>query len=423
MDNVRSKMKIIHTSDWHIGQIFNEYDRSEEHLAFFSELADIISAEKPDALLVSGDVFDSAMPSAQSQRLYTDALLRLKNACPDMTIVVSAGNHDSGSRLESVRNLWDRNGVKVVGCLSRNDGQVRYADHIFRINSSSDPEKPAGYVIALPHIYRQNYPACQEGDRQQSFYRKLADAVSDENTGRLPVVMMAHLAVSGSDLSGHDTMAGGMDFVPAGIFPEACDYVALGHIHKAQTLHVGRKENENTDGRSSHGPVIRYSGSPIPLSFDENYTHSVSIVDIPESGTVTVREQEIPCSIPVITVPAKPVPFRDALSVLESFPADEKAYIRLNVLISDFLPQNASVQAVMAAEGKKCRYCSMKITRTGESGVKGTDSLTVDEMKSMDPVEVAGMYYRRRFGNEMDEDMEKMLVEAIGKVEEERREQ
>ena len=65
----------------------------------------------------------------------------------------------------------------------------------------------------------------------------------------------------------------------------------------------------------------------------------------------------------------------------------------------------------------------MKITRTGESGVKGTDSLTVDEMKSMDPVEVAGMYYRRRFGNEMDEDMEKMLVEAIGKVEEERREQ
>ena len=97
MDNVGSKMKIIHTSDWHIGQIFNEYDRSEEHLAFFSELADIISAEKPDALLVSGDVFDSAMPSAQSQRLYTDALLRLKNSCPDMTIVVSAGNHDSGA--------------------------------------------------------------------------------------------------------------------------------------------------------------------------------------------------------------------------------------------------------------------------------------------------------------------------------------
>ena len=132
----RRKMKIIHTSDWHIGQIFYEYDRDGEHLAFLERLREIIVSEKPDALLISGDIFDSAMPSAQSQRLYTDAILRLKSACPDMTVVVTAGNHDSGTRLETVRNLWDKSGVKVIGCLSRNGIMVRYGDHIIRIASA-----------------------------------------------------------------------------------------------------------------------------------------------------------------------------------------------------------------------------------------------------------------------------------------------
>ena len=175
-------MKIIHTSDWHIGQIFYEHDRTDEHEAFFKKLADIVRKERPDALLVSGDIFDSAMPSAQNQRLYTDSILGLMEACPGMTAVITAGNHDSGSRLETVRNLWEKAGVKVVGCLARDNGQARYSGHIFRIPSVSGNGEAAGYVIALPHIYKQNYPVCQNGDRQRELYRKLMETVDEVNS-------------------------------------------------------------------------------------------------------------------------------------------------------------------------------------------------------------------------------------------------
>ena len=117
-------MKIIHTSDWHIGQIFNEYERTEEHLAFFRTLAGITAREKPDALLVSGDIFHNPLPSAQSQKMYADAILGLKEASPGTTVVITAGNHDSGSRLEVFKELWDMAGVKVVGCLSRKAGRI-----------------------------------------------------------------------------------------------------------------------------------------------------------------------------------------------------------------------------------------------------------------------------------------------------------
>ena len=406
----RRKMKIIHTSDWHIGQIFYEYDRDGEHLAFLERLREIIVSEKPDALLISGDIFDSAMPSAQSQRLYTDAILRLKSACPDMTVVVTAGNHDSGTRLETVRNLWDKSGVKVIGCLSRNGNMVRYGDHIIRIASASEPGRIAGYVVALPHIYRQNYPACTEEDRQAGFYRKIMSAVNEENTGKLPVVMMAHLSVSGSDMSGQGLVTGGMDYVPAGIFPEECDYVALGHIHKPQTVRQDCSRKKET------GPVVRYSGSPIPLSFDEGYRHTVSIVEMTPGREADIREVEIPCSIPVLTIPGKPAPFEKALNALKNFPDDKQAYVRLNVMISDFLPPNASAQAVQAAGKKECRYCCMKIIRTAETENEKGNRLTVDEIKAINPLEVAEMYYRRRFGKDMDMEMKDMLSAVIRKV-------
>ncbi len=406
-------MKIIHTSDWHIGQIFYEHDRTDEHEAFFKKLADIVRKERPDALLVSGDIFDSAMPSAQNQRLYTDSILCLMEACPGMTAVITAGNHDSGSRLETVRNLWEKAGVKVVGCLSRDNGQARYSGHIFRIPSVSGNGEAAGYVIALPHIYKQNYPVSQNGDRQRELYRKLMETVDEENSAGLPVVMMAHLAVSGSDISGHGLQAGGMDYVPADIFPEGCSYVALGHIHKPQTLHV-------RPGRNVPGPVVRYCGSPLPLSFDEVYRHSVSIVEISEKKEVKIREEEIPCIMPALTVPENPVPFETALKALKDFPAEKNAYIRLNVQITDYLPQNASIQAAQMAEGKKCKYCGMKITRSGENRGRETKSLTVDEIKAINPIDVAKMFYRKKFGIEMNAEMEDMLNCVIEEISEEK---
>ena len=108
-------MKVIHTADWHIGQDFYHYDRSDEHRHFFSQLADLVRTEQPDVLLVCGDVFHTATPSNSSMKLYTDSMMQLHMACSGMQIVVTAGNHDSCSRLAATAEVWKLANVHVVG--------------------------------------------------------------------------------------------------------------------------------------------------------------------------------------------------------------------------------------------------------------------------------------------------------------------
>ena len=106
-------MKVIHTSDWHIGQTLHQFSRDEEHKYFFNQLKDIILEEKPDALIVSGDIFHSATPTVVSQRLYYHTLVELSQLYDDLQIIVTAGNHDSPSRLEAPRELWEVFNVTV----------------------------------------------------------------------------------------------------------------------------------------------------------------------------------------------------------------------------------------------------------------------------------------------------------------------
>lgn len=415
-------MRFIHTSDWHLGQIFNEYDRSPEHGMFLGELVSIVAKEQPDALLVSGDIFHNSLPSAQSQKMFTDAVLALRQASPGMKIVITAGNHDGGARLEAERNLWKKLGVTVLGGLSRLDGHAVLEDHIVEVPSSTG-DTPAGYVAAVPYVFRQNYPQSPYADdvpdddaissalsRQKAFYRDLLSLVMSMQEKRcpgdaVPVVLMAHLAVAGCDIKGHDEPLGGMDYTPSDIFPEGYDYLALGHIHHPQTLRMK--------------PFARYSGSPIPLSFDEDYQHSVSLVDVQAGGKVSVREISLHCPVPVLTIPENPVPFDEALAALAGFPPERSAYIRLNVKITDYLPQNASVKASMAAKGKACRYCGMKIVKDMAVPSENDVKLSVDDVRSLDPVEVASIYYRARFGAEMDGALEGLLREVADEIREE----
>lgn len=425
--------KFIHTGDWHLGQIFNEYDRTREHTAFFGSLKGIVAGEQPDALLVCGDIYHSSVPSASVQKLYTDAVLELKEACPDMTVVIIAGNHDSPTRLEIDRNLWEHLGVKVIGSLSKTEGEVCLEKHIVGIPSREDGM--AGYVVAVPHVFRQNYPELPDGSgtteylpggarqdnhqyvRQKAFYQALLDRVKSCDA-EVPVVLMAHLAVSGCDASGHDDTIGGMEYTPQDVFPDGYDYLALGHIHHPQTLRRTGAASIKTGGEEVYAsPVARYSGSPVAVSFDENYAHSVSVVEISGSETgdgkqVRIKQVEIPQSVPMKTIPDHPVPFEEALGALEAFPGNTKAYIRLDVLIKDYLPQNAAARAMSVAESKECRYCGMKVTRESVASPDDARRLSVEEIKAVDPVEIAGMYYRQRFGTGLDPELEEMLKEV-----------
>ena len=394
-------MKIIHTSDWHLGQEFYSYDRTEEHESFLCQLRNIVEEEQPDALVISGDIYHNATPSNTIMRLFSDHLDRIRQACPSMLIVVIAGNHDSASRLEISSTIWAHLNVHIIGRIERNQkGEIDFRRHII-------PIQDKGYIVALPHVFPQNYPLLEENtpreERQTAFLQAMDKQVKDINTEKKPIVVAAHMAISGSDTEGHDLVRGNMDFVDADKLNIDFDYLALGHIHCPQNI---------------KGSPARYCGTPIPVSFDENYPHSISIVTLSDSDkTPQIRTIEIDNPWPLKTIPKEAIPFEEAIEQLHGLSHDEKCYIRLHVQIDHHAPANAMEQVHLVTKGKAARFCCFKWEQKKHKTNGERQVLDVEQIKQLNPVEVAMLYYREKCGEEMNEKMQEMLQGIIQEIE------
>jgi len=384
-------MKIIHTADWHIGQDFYHYDRRDEHRHFFSQLAEIVAREQPDALLVSGDVYHTSTPSNASVRLYTESMVRLHRCCPLMRIIVTAGNHDSCARLESTGDLWKMANLDVIGSVEYDaETDLFNPDH----NIIELPEK--GFVVAIPYI----------NERYNAIFAQLQNVVAQRNINGLPVVVMGHLAVSGCDFTGHDhRFIGGMESLSVNELGQGYDYMALGHIHCPQTL-------EHTQGR------VRYSGSPIHISFDENYPHSVSIVEVESHGSEPmIREERIAQLMHTYTVPQTPLPFEQALKELLRFQPESPGYVRLNIKLKDYAPTNAESRIREALAGKpELKFCYIKTEYEKRPSATEKVQFNIEQIKEINPLDIALSAYRERFGQEMDPEKQKMLRKIINET-------
>ncbi len=272
-------MKIIHTADLHLGQIiYQNYDRVDEHEHFFKQLRSICGEEKPDALVVSGDVFDIPQPSAATRKFFTENFVHLHDIRPEMKIVITAGNHDSAARLQADSAVWELANAKIVGSapssdlLGTEDGWQD--DYIVKLDS--------GYIVALPFMNGEHTKVIQS----------ILDRVAEDNTDGKPVVMTGHLAVTGTDVTGHDFEIGKIKTQSVETLGKGYDYLALGHIHKPQT--IGHQEDCMKDDVTYPSGVARYSGSALHVSCDEKYPHSVSIVEIgSRGGDVRIRQARI----------------------------------------------------------------------------------------------------------------------------------
>ncbi len=358
-------MKILHTSDWHLGHTLYNYDRTAEQVSMLRQMAAIVSDHKPDVFLLSGDVYHTSQPSAAVQKMFANALVDIHRAHPQMTIVVTAGNHDSGSRHEIFSTPWEALKVHAIGTLSSD-----HTDHHII------PIPGKGYVVAVPYTHERNIP--------EGFFQTLLDEVARQNTERLPVVMSAHTTVRGSDFTGHDQVSdyivGGIDTIDVEQMGRGYDYLALGHIHHAQFVHTGRHH-------------VRYSGSPIPVSFDEAYPHTVSMVEIDaHDGTPVVQEIAIQNPHPLVTLPTTGVAtWEAAQDLLRQFPDDIPAYIRLNVEVDDMLPVEANAQAQALTHGKHCRFCYINAKRR-TARAEASRVLTIQEFQSEKPIDIAARY-------------------------------
>ena len=395
-------MKIIHTSDWHLGQNFYGNERTEEHIFFLKQLCDIVREEEPDALVISGDIYDSVAPSITAQKLYNRMILELRATAPKMKIIVTAGNHDSSSRLELNGELWDVFDVKVVGYIDRNENVVNYEKHIIEIKN--DNNEALGYIIAVPYIYYANYPATEDENvsRMQYFHQQLLNRVAERNSNNLPVVLTGHLAVNGANITGHESRNTHLVYENMEDMGSGYDYLALGHIHHPQMV----KGNERA----------RYSGSPIPMSFDESYPHSVSIVEIESHGSApNIREKQIKPLVPIFTIPKSGEGIESIIEEIDSLPKG-KSYVRVKLKVKDVVPMSERALIESRFSGLEAILCELQPVREATVQAKKQAAFATEEFKQLSPMEIAQDYYRRQYGNEMDEELCSMLTECIEAV-------
>lgn len=398
-------MKVLHTADWHLGHQLYGMERMSEHRDFLLQLKDIVAEERPDVMVVSGDIFNTAVPSNAVAGLYTEALLAVHEACPPMRMVVTAGNHDSASRLEIERNLWELAGVRVIGSFEKVEDEVSIEKNIIEICDAKGVLK--GYVAAVPYSHPYNFPIVSDNipreERQREFFRYLLSRLSERNAEHLPVVLMAHLTVSGSNTEGHNFTAGGLDSISLDDFGDGYDYLALGHIHMPQTL-AGK---------------ARYSGSPVQVDFDERYAHSISIVSVNAGEKPLIEVREIRNTRPLLTVPREPMPFEEALKyALGHLTREESGYLRLNV--SGDLPTDAGERVSQAFNEYLIKFCTIKRTAEQQQTDRSAYAdLTLDEMNALSPLEVAHQYYSDKFGEPMPEELSEIFCIALKSIEEE----
>lgn len=362
-------MRILHTADWHIGQTLNGWTREHEHRAFLNTLCDVIKAERIDVLLVAGDVFDGINPSGEAQRLLYTAIAGFLQANPRLQVVLTAGNHDPAQRLEAPEAVLNALGVHVLGTLRRSASDVDMDRHLIALHDAAGA--PRAYVLAVPFLRQADLPGLQlgaEGGAEPAVTaaaRALHLAMTEAaitRAGGLPVLAMGHLTCAGgleSEGAERRILIGGEHAVPPDIFPPALSYVALGHLHRPQSLDGGR---------------VRYSGSPFPLSAAEiAYDHGVTLLDLDQG--FAPRHIPLPRPVAMHRLPARgSAPLAEvaaslaALTLPADTPRDAQPFVYLSLLADRPAPQLAAeVEALI--EGQPFRLAGLSITRADAIGV------------------------------------------------------
>jgi exonuclease SbcD len=393
-------MRLLHTSDWHLGQTLHNYDRAYEHQCFLDWLVETIVAEQADVLLVSGDVFDNANPSAQSQRQLYQFLQQARARSPMLQVVIIAGNHDSPGRLEAPSPLLQVHGATVVGNVARGaDGDIDANRLLVPLADRTGAVK--AWCIAVPFLRPGDVPRVEGGAAGDPYLhgvallyqQAFALARARAGDGQAIIAMgHCHMVDGQSSLdSERRIVIGGSDALPAAMFDPAIAYAALGHLHLAQR--VGQQEH------------LRYCGSPLPLSFSElNYQHQVLRIDLDGDRAREVTALRVPRAVELLRVPATPAPLAEVLAALEALdlpalPPHAQPYLEVRVLLDGPEPGlRAQVEAAIA--GKPVRLAKIEPTRKVSLATPVEDAMTLDQLAQLKPDDIFRRLYQQRYGED-----------------------
>ena len=429
---MRPDMKILHTSDWHLGQTLHQYERSYEHARFLDWLLDQLEAEQVDALLIAGDIFDNTNPSAASQQQLYRFLQQARIRVPHLAIVMTAGNHDSPGRIEApgpLLSLLDASAIGAVGRPLEPDADAGAEAAADRLDRLLVPLKDragqiAAWCIAMPFLRPADLPriegeAAGQGDPylagMAQLYRQAWQRVQSKRSPDQAVIAMGHCHMTGGQVSEESErrlVIGGAEALPAALFDPGIAYVALGHLHLAQR--VGGNETR------------RYCGSPLPLSFSElDYPHQVLLVELAGAAVASVRELRIPRAVELLRVPKRPAALEQVLAQLEALelperPEQEQPYLQVRVQLSQPEPGlRARIEAALA--GKPVRLVRIETSRAPSSAADAdaAPSASVEELAALAPTDFFGRLYRHRFGAEPAPELLQAFDELLAQAQEE----
>lgn len=284
-------LRVLHTSDWHLGHVLFDRKRDDEFEFFFNWLINIIKKECIDCLLIAGDVFDTTTPSAKTQGMYLKFLIKARDqGCKHL--VITSGNHDPAILLEVHKPILERMDIHVLGIpdVDKPENEV--------IVFENQSRKPALIVCAVPFLREKYLRRSAPGESPEDKERKLLQAIADHyglvaekasavagQAGHVPIIAMGHLFAGGNARlkegeCERQLYVGTLGQIGPEVFGEIFDYVALGHLHMPQQI-----------GQFAH---IRYSGSPLPMGFSEaGHQKSVCLLDF-DGNRPTVELLPVP---------------------------------------------------------------------------------------------------------------------------------
>ncbi|WDH55982.1 exonuclease SbcCD subunit D C-terminal domain-containing protein [Pseudomonas chlororaphis] len=410
-------MRLFHTSDWHLGQNLHGQERDFEHACFLEWLLRQLALHSPDVLLIAGDIFDTVNPPVKAQERLYDFIVSAHEQQPGLTIVMIAGNHDSGSRIELPAPLMRRLRTHALGrVLWLDDGQLDSERLLLPLPDASGAI--AGWCLALPFLRPAEVTGAHLGD---DYLRGIGQVhewlIAAANAKRQPgqaLIAISHAHMAGgsvSEDSERSLIIGNAEALPASLFGPSISYVALGHLHKPQKV--------NGEER------IRYSGSPIPLSFSEiGYQHQILDIQLDGETLVSVEPRLIPRAVNLQRL--GPAPLAEILLQLAELPdidllAEEQRQPWLEVRVRLDEPQPDLRQQVESAlQGKAVRLVRIAAEYAGNGGREGDDGATqLVELDQLSPQDLFSRAWLDSYGSEVDEQTLKDFAQLLQEVQHE----
>lgn len=377
-------MKLIHLSDLHIGKRVNEFSMLEDQKYILTKIINAIDDEKPDAVIIAGDVYDKSVPSAEAVELFDDFLVRLSKR--DLAVLIISGNHDSSERLAFGNTIFDRAGIHISPVFNGAVKSVKLSDDFGEVCFYLLPFiKPAHVKGCFPELTISSYTDA---------VKVVIDSIEMETDSRN--VLITHQFVTGATRSeSEEVSVGGSDNIDGSVF-DAFDYVALGHIHAPQRI---------------LRDTMRYSGTPLKYSFSEaRHTKSITVVELAEKGNVSMRE------LPLI-------PKLDMREIKGSYMEVTAKDFYKDMCCDDYLHITLTDEEDIVDALAKLRVIYPNIMKLDYDNARTRSNSSIDGAENVEkksPIELFEEFYQLQNNTEMSEEQRKFLYGVIESVWEEK---